>query len=388
MPPISDDTRNSILVAAHDLAPRLKERARRAAEARSVPVETIREMQERHLFRILQPARFGGAELDWETLCEVAQILARADGSQAWVLSLMADHAQLIAGFPLRAQEDVWGEDPSTLVSVSIEASGRAKRVAGGFEVSGRHKFASGIDHASWLIFGGLIEENGGELSGHHAFMVRKAQATVIDDWDTLGLEGTGSKSFEVRGVFVPDHRAVDADLARSGRGPGIAVNSGITYRLPRSGITPVIFSALSVGMAKSVLDEWLNFAGPRRAGGVPLEQQHGNLFVAAEAEAEILAAEALYQTTLARATRTLEAGGTLDDLDLAAGRRNAAYAVKLAIAAGHRLFAAGGGHALFNQHHLGRQYRNLLASGAHFGVNWNVHAPAYGRMLLARRLG
>jgi hypothetical protein len=177
----------------------------------------------------------------------------------------------------------------------------------------------------------------------------------------------------------------LDGELARVGRGPGTSVNAAAVYRTPRGGITSTGFAALSVGMAKSVLAEWLGLAAPRAAGSMRMVQKAGNALVAAEASAEIEAAEALYFRTIRDSMQVLEAGGMLSDLDLLAARRNVAYACRTVVKAGSRLFNAAGAHALFNHQRIGQQYRNLLASGVHFAVSWDAHAPAYGQALLDR---
>jgi 3-hydroxy-9,10-secoandrosta-1,3,5(10)-triene-9,17-dione monooxygenase len=376
----SIDLRREMISRAVAIAPRLRERAQKAASDRKIPIETIEDFHDTGLLRLAQPRRFGGFELGWDILCEISQILAQADGSQAWIHRILADHAQMISTFPSEAQDEVWGVDTRALISASFDPNGRAKRVSGGFMFSGRHKFSSGIDFAQWLICGGFIED-GDKLDGPHFFLVPKSKVTVVDDWDTIGLEGTGSKSFEVSNVFLPEHRFLDGEKARCGEGPGTLVNKAPVYRTPRGGVTSTGFAALSVGMAKSVLDEWLSFTGARRSRA----DQTGNWAVAARASTEIDAAEALYFGTISRSMRILEAGGTLDDFDLLTARRNVAFSCKLAIKGGSRLFSAAGAHAIFNHQRLSQQYRNLLASGAHFAVSWDVHGSAYGRKLLDR---
>lgn len=376
--------RSKMLARANELAPRLRERAVRCAADRRVPVETIEDYHDAGFLRLAQPLRYGGFEIGWDVLCEISQILAKADGSQAWIHRIMADHAQMVSTFPAEAQDEVWAKDTRALISASFDPAGRATRVPGGFMFSGRHKFASGIDYAQWLICGGFIQDCD-KLDGPHFFLVLKSEVQVIDDWDTLGLEGTGSKSFEVRNVFLPAHRFLNGEKARIGEGPGTAVNKAAVYRTPRGGVTSTGFAALSVGMAMSVLEEWLAFTGPRKSRGISLSGQPGNHFVAAEASAEIDAAQSLYFGTISTSMRVLEAGGSLNDFDLLTARRNVAFSCKLALNAGSRLFRAAGATALFNHQRISQQYRNLLASGAHFAVSWDVHGPAYGKQLLER---
>ncbi len=378
----SQISREELLARARDLAPRLRERAARCIAERNVPVETIADYHEAGFLKLAQPRRYGGLEISWEVLCEISQILAAADGSQAWIHRVLADHAQMVATFPAECQDEVWGSNSETLISSSFDPAGRATRVKGGFRFSGKHRFASGIDHAHWLICGGFIEERD-RLDGPHFFLVPKAEVTVIDDWHTLGLEGSGSKSFEVNNVFLPEHRLLNGELARVGNGPGTAVNKAAVYRTPRGGVTSTGFAALSVGMAQSVLEEWLAYTGPRKSRGVPVAEQPGSLFAAAEASAGIAAAEALYFGTISRSMRRIEAGERLDDFDLLTARRNVSYSVKLAVEAGQRIASAAGASAMFDNQRISRQYRNLLMSSGHFAVSWDTHGPNYARKLL-----
>lgn len=377
-------TSQDMIERARAIAPLLRERAPEAQAGRRVPQATIADYHETGLIRIAQPKRYGGFEMGWDVLCEISQILAEADGSQAWIQRIMADHAQMVSTFSAEAQEDVWGKNDRALISAAFDPVGRARKTKGGVIFSGRHGFSSGVDHANWAICGGYIID-GEHRDGPHFFLVPRADFTIIDDWHTVGLEGTGSKSFEVKDVFVPEHRILDGAKAHVGQGPGTAVNKAPVYRTPRGGITSTGFAALTVGMAKGVLNEWLLYTAPRKSRGVTVAEQPGTLMTAARSSAEIDAAEALYFGTISRAMRTLEAGGTLTTTDLVTARRNVAFACKLSLKAGTRLFNAGGGRALFAGQGLERQYRNLLGAASHHAAVWDANAMAYGNDLIAR---
>jgi 3-hydroxy-9,10-secoandrosta-1,3,5(10)-triene-9,17-dione monooxygenase len=287
-------TREEMVARACALAPVLKERVQRCEDQRRVPDETVEEFMRAGLLRMCQPARYSGYEMSWDALCDVADVLAPACGSQAWLQHIFADHTVLVATFPAQAQEDIWSRDHDAIVSASFDPAGRAKRVEGGFLYSGRHGFASGIDFASWLICCGMIEENGG-LNGPHFFLVPKSDAEVIDDWQVMALEGTGSKTFVVTDKFIPSQRFLDGGLSRAGAGPGTAVNKAPVYRMPRfSGVAAAGFSALAIGMARSVLTEWLAVTGTRRSRGVAVGAQQSMHILAARCAAEIDAAHAL----------------------------------------------------------------------------------------------
>ena len=106
----------------------------------------------------MQPSAYGGFGLGWNVLVEMAIELGRGCASQAWVLSIYGDHAQWVGTFPRAAQDDVWGSDPQALVCTCYAPMGTARAVDGGFVVSGRWSFASGIDHASWLNAGATLD--------------------------------------------------------------------------------------------------------------------------------------------------------------------------------------------------------------------------------------
>ena len=140
-------TVEELMARARALVPVLQERAERCEDQRRVPEETVQDFKRAGLLRLSQPARYGGYEMGWDTLCDLADVLAAADGSQAWLQHIYADHTVFVATFPAQAQEDVWGKDHNTITSASIDPVGRATRVEGGFLYSGRHGFSSGIDY-------------------------------------------------------------------------------------------------------------------------------------------------------------------------------------------------------------------------------------------------
>jgi len=374
-------TREELVERARTLIPILRNRAEEAQEIGRVPVDTIEDFRRLGLLRMSQPRRFGGYEMGWDVLCEISQFLAAADCSQAWVQRILADHAQMVATFPVEAQEEVWAENFDSIICAAFDPVGTATRVEGGFRFSGQHGFSSGVDYADWLICGGFIVD-GDNRDGPHFFLAKREDAVILDDWDTVGLEGTGSKSFVIQDAFIPEHRFLDGALARVGKGPGTEINKAAVYRTPRGGVTSTGFAALTVGTAQGVLEEWVNFTKPRQSRGIPIADEPGTHLVAARSSAEIAAAEALYFGTICDAQKRLEAGDNLSDFDLSTARRNVGFSAKLALNAGTRLFKAAGGRALSKGNALERQYRNLVASASHHAMVWERNAMAYGQDL------
>jgi 3-hydroxy-9,10-secoandrosta-1,3,5(10)-triene-9,17-dione monooxygenase len=154
-------------------------------------------------------------------------------------------------------------------------------------------------------------------------------------------------------------------------------------YSTPRGGITSTGFAALAVGMARGVVDDWIEYTRPRKSRGIAIADKQSTQIIAARSAAEVDAAEALYLGTIKNAMRMLEAGDTLSAMDLATARRNVAFACKLSLKAGTRVFNAAGGRVLFAGNSIERQYRNLLGATSHHGVTWDVAATGWGERIM-----
>src|SRR5437763_10067354 len=151
----SDGVGPAVVAGVRDLLPVLRERAQEAEDARDVPAESVKALAETGFFRLLQPATYGGHVADPVTFLTAVRLIASACGSTGWVASVLGVHPWQLGIFDDRAQQEVWGDDPSTLISSSYAPMGRAKAVDGGFQFSGRWSFSSGCDHAQWGFLGG-----------------------------------------------------------------------------------------------------------------------------------------------------------------------------------------------------------------------------------------
>src|SRR5438552_10569132 len=184
----------ALLERARALIPRLAARASAATAARRLPAETIGEFHAAGILRILQPRRFGGIEGRFSLFSRIVEELTFGCASSAWVYAVLAEHQWIIAQYPERAQIDVWGDDPEAVAASSLAPRAAARPVAGGWRLSGRYSFSSGCDYAQWAILGAFLGEMGDPR--HIAYLlVPLAEVEIVDDWQVLGLLGTGSKS-------------------------------------------------------------------------------------------------------------------------------------------------------------------------------------------------
>ena len=263
--PMSPD---ALLERASVLGQRFRERAAETERQRKVPEESIRELTEAGLFRILQPARFGGYEYDWSLLVRAVAEVARGCGSTGWVYGLSASSQWLVGFFPPAAQEDVWGAGPDAHLEGAVAPSAIAEAAPGGYRLSGTWNFASGCDHADWMFFGALLPAGDGGRPMPAFFLLPHADFRIDDNWFTVGLCGTGSKNVIVDNAFVPAHRMVTFAALSSGAAPGAALHASPLYRIPFMAMLPLALAAPACGIAQDALDAFLDLARGRTTKG------------------------------------------------------------------------------------------------------------------------
>ena len=158
----------------------------------------------------------------------------------------------MIGTFNKEAQDEVWGDDPNALCAASLAPHGKLETKNGKYVASGTWSFVPGIDHASWLLAGGVIQE--ADQTRTVYFLVPKSEARLVDDNQVTGLAGTGSRSFVLDGALVPPHRVLDEKHHRDGTGPGVSVNPEPTYKFPRDGAS-IALACVALGTADAMAE-------------------------------------------------------------------------------------------------------------------------------------
>jgi 3-hydroxy-9,10-secoandrosta-1,3,5(10)-triene-9,17-dione monooxygenase len=371
---------------AEALVPTLRERAGRTEELRRVPDETIEDLHNSGLFRILQPRRVGGSELPFRSIVELVAVIGRGDASTAWVLANLAAHHWLLAMWPSRAQDEVWGPSPDNLIgSALIFPRGRARAADGGYRVTGRWPFSSGVDASAWILVGAIVQdaETGG--TEPRIFLLPRNDFTIIDTWQVIGLAGTGSKDVAIEDTFVPEYRSIAVGDITGGPNPGSAVNPAVLYRLPAISLFAFCIAGVSLGIAQGAIEYFTQtmrtrtsyYTGRNLADFVTL-QLH-----LAEATAMTDAARAVILGDCDEATRLVSEGCTPDLDRRARYRRDGAFAATLCTKAVDVLFGATGGGAIYARNPLQRAFRDVHAANAHHVLNWDINGAMYGRVAL-----
>jgi len=375
-----------LLQRAEALVPVLRERAGKAEELRRLPDETIEDLHRSGLFRILQPRRVGGSELPFRSIVELVSVISRGDGSTGWVLANLAAHHWLLGMWPKQAQDEIWGESPDNLIgSALIFPRGRASRVPGGYRLSGRWPFSSGVDAATWSLIGAIMHDEEAGTNEPRIFVLPASDFTIIDTWHVIGLAGTGSKDVAVEDVFVPEYRTVAVKDITGGPTPGSAVNRSVLYQLPAVSLFPFCIGGVSLGIAQGAIEYFTQttktrtsyYTGRNLADFVTLQIHLG------EAGAVVDAARAVMLGDCDEATRIVEDGKVPSLEQRARYRRDGAYAATLCTKAVDVLFQATGGGAIYARNPLQRAFRDVHAANAHYVLNWDINGAMYGRVAL-----
>ncbi len=164
-----------LVARARAMIPTLAGRSLAARRQRRTPGETIAEMQRAGFFRVLQPRRWGGYELELDTFYEVELALAEGDMSAAWIYGVLGVHPWFMAVLDERAAREVWGEDTSVLICSSLMPAGKAVAVEGGFRLTGRWRYASGCEHCDWALLGALVSDSRLDCAGRRRRAERPA---------------------------------------------------------------------------------------------------------------------------------------------------------------------------------------------------------------------
>jgi 3-hydroxy-9,10-secoandrosta-1,3,5(10)-triene-9,17-dione monooxygenase len=372
---------------AEALLPRFRERAARTEELRGLPPETERDLHDAGLFRILQPKRVGGSELDYVALVDCAEILARADASVAWNLGNLASHHWMLGMFDKCAQDLVWDKDANVLIASSfIFPAGRARKVEGGYRLRGSWPFSSGVASCDWNMLASVVSTDD-EADGieYRIFLVHKNDYRILDTWNAAGLRGTGSSDVEVRDAFVSDALTVAVSDLAGGPTPGSTANPNPLYALPVFSLFPYVLSGAALGNAQACLDDYVNLARDRSStyNRVKLGDMQSTQIKIAEASAKIDAARLIMRSNCIEAMADARRGDVPDMAAKTRLRRDGAYSVNLCTEAVSLLFSASGARGLFTTGVLQRQFRDAHAINSHLAFNFDAAGTNYGRVAL-----
>jgi 3-hydroxy-9,10-secoandrosta-1,3,5(10)-triene-9,17-dione monooxygenase len=370
-----------MLARARAMIPVLRERAPQGERERRLPNETIADMQAAGLFKVLQPRRWGGYELDILSYYDIQMALGEGDMSVAWVYGVVGVHPWFVALLDDRAARDIWGGDDRTLICSSLMPAGVAKPVEGGFRIGGQWKYASGCEHCEWAFLGGMVEDRPDD---RRIFVIPNSDYQIVDTWHVPGLKGTGSHDIVVADAFVPEYRTQKYSDSFRGYGPGQALNTAPLYRLPFGQVFFRGVSTGAIGALQAMLDAYLDYGKRRiaRATGTPASE---------EATVQLLCAETAVaidemKTMLRRNFKVLEAYAARGEMPPLQQRveykfHSAVVAERCSLLAS-RLFKAAGTAGIAAELPFGRILSDITVGRQHISNQFEQLGRSYGAFL------
>ena len=368
------------------LLPALRARRDETRENRKVLPEVRTMIRDSGVARLLQPPAYGGAGGPLRDIVGAVSDVGAACGSTGWAVVQYVVHPFMVAQWPREAQDEVWGDDPKNLVAgILIQSLGRYERVDGGYRVSGRWPFVTGVDTCDWCIVSGYEQGRAGQHESHLHFLIRRGEIEILDTWDALGLRGSGTNDVRLQEFFVPAHRALSMEALRGGESPGGHWRETPFYLLPSYPIFGCGISSGAVGIALEMVAEYNEIA--RRKGSIMAEKG-----VATFASQHIRFAEAKAAVDCARQLLSFAADeigaiaceeGRVPTLEERARcRALATHAGNIAMDVSRAIWDLSGAASVYSNSSLGNLFTDMMVANQHFTQNKDVNFTTYGRML------
>jgi len=364
------------------LAARCREQAATTEDDRRVPADLIEEMRRIGIFSMLLPRELGGTEADPRSFLDTIETLSAGDGSAGWCAMIGATTNATAAYLSEEAAREIF-RSRGTIVGGTFNAQGRAEPVDGGFRLTGRWPYGSGVEHSDWMAAACLVLGpdgqpalgEGGRPEARLAFFP-VADAEVHDTWDTVGMRGTGSHDFSVKDVFVPLSHAMSLDFQ--------AWPQGALWRMPLFTVMLPPMGAVPLGIARAAIDEVVALAPartPYRSVRVMAERDMVQVAVA-RAEALTRSARAFLHEAVGEVWAAAQDRSPVTMDQRAMCRLASVHAARAAVEAVTLCFEAAGGSAVYVTSRLQRHLRDVHSAGQHVVLASSGYETV-GRVLL-----
>ncbi len=351
---------------------------------RELPVALLNVLHDARLFRLLLPKDLDGDELDPVTLSKVTEIIAAQDGSTAWCLGQGAGCAMSAAFLDRSIAKEVFGPSNSVL-AWGAGIQGRATAVDGGYRVSGRWTFASGSRHATWLgghsfVFNAdgspRIGPNGKQVDRTALF--RRDNVQIHDDWNVVGLRGTGSDSYSVEELFVPEEYTLDRENHNELR------VDGEVYELTTTQVFASAFAGVMLGIARGMIDDLRSLALTKTPRGAASSLLDSQMFHAqfADLKARHGAARSFLHETLSKIWDEILAGRSLSIEQRAEVRLATTHAINQGVELAVEAYRMAGQNAIFQSGSFERRLRDANAASQQVQGR-KSHYATVGRVML-----
>lgn len=381
--------RPDLVAAAEAIAANLPARREETDRLCRLPASTVQELEDAHLFDILTPAVYGGQEASLQTLMDCVVALAKGDGAVGWTVSLLSGGSWAVSAFYEEGiAASLFSSAPNVRLAGALQPkSAKLKRTADGVVInSATWGFASGVHHANWVTLGLPIFDGDGLLVENLGALIPVSDIRILDDWNTVGLRGTGSNSVSASEIFVPNSMLYDIPAAMSGTLVSPKLENHALYRVPMVSLFATKLAFTALGIAKAIVDD---FAESSMRRGITFTQYAKQSEAAVthlqigEATAKIECAELLLRKSLQELEQASFEEMPPSLYTRATVRRNAGYANQLIREAVEMLVNAAGSSFATADHPLNRLWRDARVASLHAGITPASSLELYGRVRL-----
>jgi indole-3-acetate monooxygenase len=371
----------SYVSAARSLAPQIQAARRDIEHHRTLPIHLVEAMTKAGFFRLWRCRALGGPELDFAQFAHVIEELSRADGSVGWCAMVASVLSRLSGYLSEDIARQIFGDD--SRLAGSINPTGKAIVVNGGYRVSGRWSYGSFIRHSNWTVGNSVVHDGEAPRRNQNGapdirFMIfPTSEVEIIDNWHVAGLRGTGSCDFQSNDLFVPEEHALPAFEAKQ-------LQPGPLYATPLITIFAASLPCVSMGIARAAIDSFMALAEQKTPMGSAsrLRDKPMAQVDLGRAEASLRSGRAFLLEAIGDIWEEAAAGRTPSLQQRAIARLAAAKAAETSAQAVDLMFNAAGGTALFESCPLERCFRDVHGTTQHIGTQ-QANFELAGRVLL-----
>ncbi|MEM7097161.1 MAG: acyl-CoA dehydrogenase [Pseudomonadota bacterium] len=375
----------ALIERIRDLVPLVEENAGRAEQQRKPVDEVMQAIEETGVYRWFVPQRYGGYEYSLRGFIEIGMTLGAACTSHAWVVTFCMEHNWLLSLYEQPAQDDIFGQHPYVIAPGSLAPNGKATPVEGGYRVSGRWQWGTGVMHANWAMVGAFMPKPDSDAPTLGMFILPIEEVEVIDTWRVEGMVGTGSNDLAVNDVFIPGHRVIDLALVRDGTGPGSEFHDRALYKMPMLPVLGLTAAAPLVGAAERAVDLFAERMQGRSVYGTSSKQGEKALAQSrlAHASVEMSSIKTQLFHLVAEVESYGEAGQGCSELERARLRVELGHVTRRARNVVRDVVEASGASAHFLDNPMQRILRDLNTASCHTVFDLDVSSENYGRLLV-----
>lgn len=367
---------SELVARARELAPGIRARAAEVAKMRKPHDDSIKELLDAGIIQMFVPKRWGGSEASLTTLPEVVEIISAACPSTAWVTAFYISHVIHAVYFPEQTQEEMFGTKGYALLPGGFSPDLNARKVDGGWEVSGRTLWASGIVHADWALTAGRA---GDEV---RAFVIPTTDIEVLDTWYLTGMSGTGSNDFVADKVFVPDHHSIPLGNLLNGISQGAELHGNPMYSLPFLIGAYCTFLPVITGGLDGALQAYKEIVNARKVDGMAIKEQQHTQVMLGEMQLAVNVAKEIARSVYNHAGK-VSRGYTLTEQEKLLLKGQTAFAANHCRDTVNKMMATAGSSAFHIDQPLQRIWRDINVICSHGFIDWGRTRELVGKECL-----